>query len=483
MRIKTTQKTLTSVGIDVGSSTSHLVFSNLILEKDLQSRTEKFEVSKKEIIFSGPIHMTPFSDSDAIDFQQLKEMLLDDYRTAGIDLNEVDTGAVIITGESAKKENASEIVEMLAGETGKFVAAAAGPNFESILAAYGSGAVARSGNTNQTIMNVDVGGGSSNIAICKSGRVIATSAINVGGRLVAFDRSNRIIRLEKTCTKIADLIGIDMEIGDTINESHIQEISKQLAKGLADAIKGRNDWKITDMLMITDHHGYSGQIDDIIFSGGVAEYIYHREKRSFGDLGPNLALEIGNQMKLMNFQIIEPKYRIRATVIGAGQSSLKVSGSTTFLSANIRYPLRNIPVVVPIIEEDSRPTSSDICDSINQAIRRMDLQEGGDHFILAFNGSVRPSYERLTEFAKGLVSALPKTIRSNKPILLCFSDDIGNSVGNVIRRETSIINPILSIDELTLNEGDYVDVGEPIIENLIVPVIVKTLVFSQEGGK
>ncbi len=187
MQIKTSRMELTSVGVDIGSSTSHVVFSRIVLEKDLTSRTEKFEITERSIIHSGPIHLTPFKDPKTIDYEALRELLLADYAAAGIEVGSIDTGAVIITGETAKKQNAEEIVNVLAGETGKFVAATAGPNFESVLAAYGSGAVSKSEETGRTIMNVDIGGGSSNIAVCKEGKVIATTALNVGGRLVATD--------------------------------------------------------------------------------------------------------------------------------------------------------------------------------------------------------------------------------------------------------------------------------------------------------
>ena len=189
MIVKTKRKELTSVGVDIGSSTSHVVFSQIVLEKNDNSRTEKFEIKERKIIHSGPIHLTPFKDARNIDFEILRNLLLHDYQSAGIAVSDIDTGAVIITGETAKKENAEWIVSALAGEAGKFVAATAGPNFESVLAAYGSGAVTKSADSDETIMNVDIGGGSSNLAVCKEGRVVATTAVNVGGRLIAVDET------------------------------------------------------------------------------------------------------------------------------------------------------------------------------------------------------------------------------------------------------------------------------------------------------
>ncbi|UCE11694.1 MAG: ethanolamine ammonia-lyase reactivating factor EutA [Candidatus Thorarchaeota archaeon] len=477
MFVKTTRKTLMSVGVDIGSSTSHIVFSELTLEKDTTSRTEKFEITDRKILYSGPVHLTPFSDPKTVDLHALRDLILRDYEAAGIDITQVDTGAVIITGETAKKENAEDIVVLLAGEAGKFVAATAGPNFESVLAAYGSGAVNRSAETGETIMNVDVGGGSSNIAVCKDGRIVATSAINVGGRLVATDEEGVIVRLEDTGKRVAAALGVSLEVGEMLPNSARKPIADALASALVEALQGSAESDLTKILMMTEPIEFPGTIDKITFSGGVAEFLYGKEKSRFGDLGSDLAEAICEKLDELGIPLSEPDHRIRATVIGAGQSSLQVSGSTTFLSSGLKYPIRNLPAVVPYIPQ-LKPTADDVKTAIEAALARHDLEESVDPLILAFNGTVRPSYESLTEFARGVVAALPKSAAKGTPIFMCFSDDVGNSVGNVMRRETGIQNEICSIDEVTLSEGDFVDIGEPIIEGVVVPVVVKTLVFE-----
>lgn len=479
MSVKTKRKELTSVGVDIGSSTSHVVFSQIVLEKNDNSRTEKFEIKERKILYSGPIHLTPFKDARNIDFEHLRDLLLSDYQSAGFAVSDIDTGAVIITGETAKKENAEWIVSALAGEAGKFVAATAGPNFESVLAAYGSGAVTKSADTGETIMNVDIGGGSSNVAVCKDGRVVATTAINVGGRLVAVDDSHRIIRLEDTGRNLAEAVGLSLEIGQVLSDSDKKKLADALARALLDCIQQKPLSKITSMLMMAPPLEYDDQIDCITFSGGVAEYIYGSEEREFNDLGVFLARAVKEKTGELIFLVGKPEHKIRATVIGAGNFSLQVSGSTTFLSSGFKYPLRNLPVIEPHIST-RKPSSTDVKEAIQRALSRFDLIEGVDPLILAFNNSVRPSYENLKEFALGVVSALPNTIKTQTPIFMCFDADIGNSVGNVMKRETGINNELLSIDEIFLKEGDFVDIGEPIIEDVVVPVVIKTLVFDSE---
>ena len=479
MIVKTKRKELTSVGVDIGTSTSHVVFSQIVLEKDDTSRTEKFEIKERRVLHSGPIHLTPFRDARNIDFERLRDLLLHDYRTAGIEVSEIDTGAVIITGETAKKENAEWIVRALAGEAGKFVAATAGPNFESVLAAYGSGAVTKSADSGETIMNIDIGGGSSNAAVCKDGRVVATTAINVGGRLVATDEDQRIIRLEDTGRSLAEAVGLSLEIGHVLTETERKTLAESLAEALLECVQQKPFSDITSMLMMAPPLQYEGEIDCITFSGGVDEYIYESEKRVFNDLGVSLARAVKEQAEKAGLPVGKPEHKIRATVIGAGNFSLQVSGSTTFLSSGLNYPLRNLPVIEPHITT-RKPSSSDVSMAIKRALSRFDLIEGVDPLILAFNNSVRPSYENLREFALGVVSALPNTVKNQTPIFMCFDADIGNSVGNVMKRETGIKNELLSIDEIRLKEGEFIDIGEPIIEDVVVPVVIKTLVFDSE---
>lgn len=476
MFVKTQRTELTSVGVDVGSSTSHVVFSRITLEKDTKSRTEKFEITNREIIHSGPVHLTPFKDKHTIDFPALRDLFLADYAAAGFDISAVDTGAVIITGETAKKQNAEEIVSALAGEVGKFVAASAGPNFESVLAAFGSGAVAMSEIHDKIIMNVDIGGGSSNIAICQDGKIIETGAINVGGRLLATDSEGVIVRLEDTGKKVAAELGIELEIGQKLSDEVKRRIAQGLVDSLMESLEGKNESNITKILMMTDPLRIPTPVDIVTFSGGVAEFIYGKETGEFNDLGREIAYGILEAMKDSHMELAEPEHRIRATVIGAGQCSLKVSGSTTFLSEGLDYPMRNLPAIVPNIPKHAE--ESEITLAIMDAFKRFDLIEGEDKVIISFKDAVRPSYESLTRFAKGVVAALPNTVSSGKPIMMCFDTDIGNSVGNVMRRETRIENELLSIDEISLDEGDFVDIGEPIIEGIVVPVVIKTLVFD-----
>ncbi len=270
-------------------------------------------------------------------------------------------------------------------------------------------------------------------------------------------------------------------MGQHLDESAKKKMANALADALIAAILGEPLTDLGNTLMMTPPLEERGKLDVLMLSGGVAEYVYGSETKDYNDLGILLANEVRRQVEERSIPLSQPEHRIRATVIGAGQSTLQVSGSTTFLTSGLAYPLRNLPVVTPHISK-VRSSASDVCQAVVSALRRFDLEEGRNRMILAFNDAVRPSYESLTEFVKGVLKGLPNTVAEELPILMCFDSDIGNSVGNVMKRETDVKSKILSIDEITLHEGDFVDVGEPIIEGVVVPVVVKTLVFDDRSS-
>ena len=481
MSIKVLEKRINSVGIDIGTSTSHLIFSELVLKRDPSSNTEKFFVAERIIKFRSQIIFTPLLSTKEIDIEKLLPSLLDEYRKAGIDPSEIDSGAVIITGESAKKENAERIVSVLAKETGNFVASTAGPNFESSISAHGSGAVVYSDRNQCKIFHTDVGGGTSNIAVIDNGKIIATACINVGGRLIAFE-NDKITRIEPAGQLVMQECGILKGMGDIITQEEKVTICKKLADTLYETLKGSNLSTFAQKLMMTETlpiESFEGN-PVVSFSGGVAEYIYQQTEKDYNDLGKELGFQIRKMIEKNTFTQIETPEKIRATVIGASGHTLNVSGSTTFISENARkgmLPIKNLPIVQPQIEREKLSIDY-VAFEVKKALQRVDIIEGNTPFVLSFNDPVRTVYEKLTIFSKGIVEALPNSIKDKKPIIMIFSTDIGNSVGSVMKRETGIENEILSLDEIDVKEGEFIDVGMPLFENRVFPVVVKSLIFG-----
>jgi ethanolamine utilization protein EutA len=250
-----------SVGVDVGSSTSHLAFSNLVLKKDERSVTRRFKIRERNIIYEGRIINTPLLDDRTIDVVRLTDFFKEEYQRAGIDPADIQTGAVIVTGESARKQNAKQIAEALSNDAGKFVAATAGPNFESLIAAMGSGAAARSKDFNKTILSCDIGGGTSNFAISKNGDTLSTSCISVGGRVLGVSSKGKIWRLDEPAGKVMQHLGLNYKIGDQISREDIERIVKKFAEILFEVITGPANSALARQLMLTDDLDFPSRID------------------------------------------------------------------------------------------------------------------------------------------------------------------------------------------------------------------------------
>ncbi len=466
---------LLSVGIDVGSATSHLVFSNLILVRDEMSPTLRFNIEERNVIYEGKIIQTPFLEDKTIDIDELTAFFKEEYEHAGIDPADIQTGAVIITGESAKKHNAPQIAEALSKDAGKLVAATAGPNFESFLAAMGSGATARSRDLGKTILSCDIGGGTSNLAISRDGEVLSTSCIAVGGRLLALDSEIRIRQLADPAVKVMQHIGLDYRLGDRIAKEDIEKIASRMAEVLIEVIMGPARSSLAKKLMMTGNLDFSIPIDEYMFSGGVAEFIYGKKGR-YNDIGSILAKKIRSLIPKLKSPVVEPINKIRATVIGAGAYSLSVSGSSGFMDDKLTLPIRNIPVLRVDVDH-TKLSVGHVVSMVTMAFQRHDLVEGQEVVALYFKDPARVNYPALELFAKAMETALPNSIAKGIPIILIFEKDIACSVGNVIRRETSLNSNLLSLDELSLNDGDWIDISEPLVGRQVFPVTVKSLVF------
>ncbi|MBT8332652.1 MAG: ethanolamine ammonia-lyase reactivating factor EutA, partial [Deltaproteobacteria bacterium] len=461
--------------VDVGSSTSHLVFSKLLLKKDERSATRRFKIRQRQIIYEGRIIHTPLCDDKTIDIKELTNFFKAEYKRAGIHPKDIQTGAVIVTGESARKKNARQIAEALSHDTGKFVAATAGPNFESLIAAMGSGAAARSQDGNKTILSCDIGGGTSNIAVIKNGQTLSTSCISVGGRLLGVDSKGKIWRIDPPARIVMQHLGLNHKIGDRISAADIKRIAATFGKVLFEVITGPAKSRLARQLMLTDNLQFPGRIDEYSFSGGVAELMYGGLNH-YDDIGKVLAEHINTLTPRLAADVVEPANKIRATVIGAGAYSLSISGSSCFMDDQLAFPLRNVPVM-RVDFESSNLNFEHMVSQIDAAFHRFDRVEGQEVVALYFQDPVQASYPQMELFARSIEASHVNSIKNGLPIILIFGTDIACGVGNVIRRETELKSNLLTLDELSLADGDWIDIGEPLVGGQVFPVTVKSLVF------
>ena len=470
---------LLTVGIDVGSSTSHLIFSRLKLRRLGQQLSSRFVVVSREALYRSPILLTPYRADYTIDAERLSAFVHQAYAAAGLTPAQVDTGAVILTGEAVKRTNARAIAELFAAEAGKFVCASAGHNLEAVMAAHGSGAVALSRAEASVLLNVDVGGGTSKLALVRNGEVLETASLAVGGRLVALDPAGRLTRIEGPARLVADDLDIELHLGETLAARDQQRLAAALADSLLEAMRRDPPGALTQQLTLTPPlTSEIDRIDGVTFSGGVSEYLYGREDQDFGDLARLLAAAIRERLGSLGAPLREPHEHIRATVIGASQFTVQVSGNTIQVSRPEMLPLHNLQVVYPRLpeaEDDLRPEV--VQQAIEASLRRFDLEEGLQPVALAIDWNGSPRYRLLRALADGVVQALPRTLAAGLPLVLVFHHDFGKLVGHILRDELGVHTDLVSIDNVEVREFDYIDVGAVLDKARSVPVVVKSLVF------
>ncbi len=481
---------LTSVGIDIGSSTSHLVFSRLILRRQGVVLSSRFVVVSREILFESPILLTPYVDKTTIDTHQLDGFIQQAYRGANLAPNNIDTGALILTGEAAKKENAEAVAALFAAQAGKFVCATAGHNLEAVLAAYGSGAIKRTTDEGGdfTVMNVDVGGGTCKISISRHGAVVDTACLEVGARLVALGPDSKINRLEDAGAKIAEASGIQLSLGGALKESDKESMTQTICGALFEVLERGKLSPLTETLMLTPPLGFKDRIDVMTFSGGVSEYVYGREKTDYGDLGNHMGREVRTRAEAFSnkhsIRVVVPEVRIRATVIGASQYTVQVSGNTIYLSDGGLLPLRNVQVVIPYIKQEEPLDVAHVKEAVEASLKRFDIQDGERPAALAVHWELGPSYPLIRTLAEGISQGMKQHVDRGQPIVLVFDADIAKLVGNIIEKELLPGADIISIDGIDLKDFDFIDIGEEIPDAKAVPVVIKSLIFRhQEHGR
>ena len=469
---------LTSVGVDIGSSTSHLAISKITLER-LDS---SYVITGREVLHESNIMLTPYRDTTTIDADALGVFIDSVFRAAGMTPDDIDTGALILTGVAVRRCNARAVGELFAGQAGKFVAVSAGDALETVMAAYGSGAIALSIRNANTIMNIDMGGGTTKIAVCRAGDVVALTAIDVGARLFVFDEDRVILRIEDAGHTIAAECGLALQIGATLVPEAARALASRLADHLFETISKATLSPTTEALLRLDPLSNAGKPDAVTFSGGVSEYIYDKTKSAFGDLGPELADEIGARIGRWGVNVEPGRETIRATVIGASQYTVQVSGSTIYLSSNAVVPLRNVAVVAPAYDRFADNLDADeIAAAVFASLRKIDLYSGHLPVAVCLKWAGSATFHRLHALGTGLVAGLQNVLRQGHPLVVVTDSDIGGLLGIHCREELRLDNPIISIDGIELKEFDFIDIGEMLKQTGAVPVVIKSLVFPNES--
>lgn len=464
-----------STGIDIGTSTTQVIFSKLYVENTANMfSAPHMKIVNKEIIYKSKIYFTPLKSITEINADELAKIVEFEYQSAGISFSKVDTGAVIITGETARKQNAANVLDKLSAMAGDFVVTAAGPDLESVLSGRGSGAEKLSKEKHKCIANFDIGGGTTNISVFFAGRLLGVACLDIGGRLIKIT-DGKIDYIFPKIKKLAAENGMEIAEGDVVEEEIIRNISELMAKCLLSAIEKTeiDKWKY---LYTNDGKPLNiiEQISGITFSGGVAEFIYKQAPNNlfaYNDIG----IFLGNSVKNLfaaKTTIYLPKETIRATVVGAGTYTTELSGSTIVYD-EILLPVKNLPVLQ--IEKNEEENEKLLLAALEQ---KQAFFAEHDNFAIALNGSSYSNFKQIQRLAKILLQGTTAArINKKLPLIVVTQSDIAKALGNALK----IFAPgqkLISIDGIKTQMGDYIDIGCP-VEHQVLPVVVKTLIFNQ----
>jgi len=436
---------LRSVGLDVGTTSTQLILSELTVENRAGAfSVPEMAITDRTILYRSSIHFTPLLDESRMDGVALRKIVEAEYRSAGITRESVDTGAIIITGETSRKENAQTVLQALSDLAGDFVVATAGPDLASILAAKGSGAVNYSEKTGKTVLHMDIGGGTSNLALIENGTIIQTGCLNVGGRLLKLDKNGCVLYVSPVLSPLCTL-----KSGDYPTQAQLSALTQILTQVLEMSAGLRTPTPLLELLTTqeTGKNWIPPENPPVIsFSGGIADCIETRhEFLAFGDIGPLLGQTI-RESALCRGHYILGRETIRATVIGAGCHATQLSGSTVFCQ-NVALPLKNLPVLDTIPSKTDHPTP-----------------------IYALEGISSPNYPQIVHLAERLIAQIPP------PYYFCIRQDMAKALGQALAVRLPKEASILCLDRIAVSQGSYLDVAPPVAHAF--PVVIKTLVLG-----
>lgn len=465
--------TLSSVGIDIGSATSQVVFSTLVLERQGRHLSSRFVVVDRMVEAASEIWFTPFLCAETIDAQAVAARVALAYEAAGLKPGDIDSGAVIITGEAARKSNAERIVAALAEHAGDFVCATAGHTLEGVLAAHGSGTVTH---TEGAVLNADIGGGTAKLTLVEDGVVQHVHAVNVGGRLVAWDDDGTVTRLEAAGRRLGRAAGVELEIGRRVEPEQIAAIGRLGAQVILAAMApwtASAETELSRDLALTPALP-SHDARTVVFSGGVGRLVAEGTEDGFGDLGAAIARGLRDNLAAAEWSQLPARETLRATVIGAGQFTVQLSGSTIDVSADADA-LTNVPVVpVPALAGyDPDKVRSAVADGFVYA--GIDPEAGPVAISLHLPHPDSP--QQLKALAAALVDSLELPIRAGQPVVVVIDQDLAGLVGHLMRKQAIFTAPLLVLDQVDVDRFDYLDIGRKRADSGVVPVVVKSLVF------
>jgi len=460
------------------------MFSRIFMQLVGEGREVHSVVVGREIIWQSDIIFTPYLDDNTIDAEAAGSVRGRRLYAGRRHRNEIDTGSIILTGEALKRTNARAIAELFAMDSGKFVCASAGHHLEAVLAANGSGTVARSRRDQRTLLTVDIGGARRSWRWCATARSwrqppwpsarVCWSRTSRVGSPASTSRRDRSLSTSASSWRSAKRLPAE-------DEARIVATWVDVLAGL---IELRTPEGIAAELMLTEPLPMDVVPQAITFSGGVSEFIFLRETRDFGDLGLPLAKAIRDAMssgRIALPAIIDPDLGIRATAIGASLFTTQ-AGIHPYVSDESILPLRNVPVLIPRLDLEGDIAPAVVASAIREAALRADFEEGEQ--------AVAPLLRVARRCGRGAGAPLSRqrhprrparTIEASVPVVLLVDYTISRALGRALKEDLGIPGDVISMEGVTVADYDFIDVTEVLHPAEVVPVSISRC-YSRAGS-
>lgn len=471
-----------SVGIDIGTSTTQMVFSRISMENTSgYFSIPRISIIDKQVLYKSPVYITPLTTPVLIDGESIRKIVAEEFHRADFTPADVDTGAVIITGESARKENAAAVLDKLSGFAGEFVVSTAGPDLESIIAGKGSGAYQYSLDNGCAAANLDIGGGTTNIVVFDNGEVASKGCLDIGGRLIRLTPDLTVERVSPAAQLVAEAVGVQLVPGRPATLADLTRVTDKMADLLAQAMHLKPQEPLLRAVQTPESSWLElgrKKLHRICFSGGVADCIKTdtTDPIRYGDIGILLGQSIARGQLMASIPAIQGVETIRATVVGAGTYTTSISGSTITYAREL-FPMKNVPAL-KLNRQEQEACFSGQAAALSEQIRWFLEQSGADRLILALPGRANPDYGELKVLAHTLSEAMDRSLPPGAPVLVVLEHDIAKALGVLMESGLKGRRQVACIDGIKVEQGDYVDLGRPVLDGLVIPVVVKTLLFG-----